>query len=396
MTKHPPVCSAAYGSVIRAPALGFFLADCRCERKAKAMRRSSVKRGPSCSKPWYSWRFWPSFRGMKTAGSPLDGAPLIDAIVIGRNEGARLQACLASMVGQVRQLVYVDSGSSDGSCALAAAMGAEVIALDLSLPFTAARARNAGLQHLAKAQPQAAFVQLVDGDCVLDPAWMAAALAAFGAHPAAVVVCGRRRETAPQTSVYNRLCDREWNTPLGAAQACGGDALMRLSAVLDQGGFRGDLIAGEEPELCQRLRRAGGQIWRIPAEMTRHDAAITRFSQWWRRSRRAGHAFAEGAALHGDGPDRHWRAETRRALLWGLMVPLVALLGAVLHPLAGLVLLLWPAQMLRLAWRWRDEGRLGAEAALFSVIGKLPEALGVLDYRCSRLMGRKRRLIEYK
>ena len=318
--------------------------------------------------------------------------PEIDAVVIGRNEGARLTACLASLRGQVRRVVYVDSGSTDGSVGAAQAAGAEVVALDMTRPFTAARARNAGLARLEGD----GFVQLLDGDCELRPGWIAAALRAFADHPRAVVVCGRRRERHPGVSVYNRLCDREWDTPVGQAAACGGDALMRLPALRAAGGYRDDLIAGEEPELCLRLRRAGGEVWRIDAEMTLHDAGMTRLSQWARRCRRAGHAFAEGAALHGSGPERHWVAETRRALLWGLAVPLAAVVAGVLHPAGWLILLAWPLQMLRLAWRWRAGGRAGAEAAVFTVLGKLPEALGVLDYWANRLRGRRRGLIEYK
>ncbi|MEZ5798321.1 MAG: glycosyltransferase family A protein [Paracoccaceae bacterium] len=323
---------------------------------------------------------------------PADAPPPVDAVVIGRNEGARLAVCLAALRGQVRRVVYVDSGSTDGSVALAVAAGAEVVALDMSRPFTAARARNAGLARLGGE----GFVQLVDGDCELRPGWIAAALAAFAAHPAAVVVCGRRRERHPEASVWNRLCDREWDTPVGQVRACGGDALMRLAALRAAGGYRDDLIAGEEPELCLRLARAGGEIWRIDAEMTLHDAAMTRFGQWWRRSRRAGHAFAEGAALHGAGPERHWRAETRRALVWGLGVPVAAAALMLVHPAGAALILAWPAQMARLGWRWRRQGRAGAEAAVFTVLGKLPEAQGVLGYWLGRLRGRRRGLIEYK
>jgi GT2 family glycosyltransferase len=321
-----------------------------------------------------------------------DTPPPVDAVVIGRNEGARLLACLASLQGQVRRVVYVDSGSTDGSVQAARAAGAEVVALDMTRPFTAARARNAGLALLSGD----GLVQMVDGDCQVQPGWIAAALAAFATHPQAVVICGRRREIHPDRSIYNRLCDREWNTPVGLASACGGDALIRLPALRAVGGYREDLIAGEEPELCLRLRRKGGQIWRIDAEMTLHDAAMTRFSQWWRRSHRAGHAFAEGAALHGASPERHWVTETRRSLLWGLGVPLAAALAALVHPSGALILLLWPLQIARLALRWGDQGRAGAEAAVFTVLGKVPEGLGVLGYWWGRLRGRRRGLIEYK
>ncbi len=320
----------------------------------------------------------------------------VDAVVIGRNEGARLVACLGSLAGQVRRVVYVDSGSTDGSVAAARAAGAEVVALDMATPFTAARARNAGLARLTADPFAPPFVLFLDGDCTLDPGFLPAALAHMARHPAAVVVCGRRRERHPEASVWNRLADREWNTPLGPATACGGDALMRRAAVEAAGGYDPGLIAGEEPELCLRLIRAGGQVWRIGAGMTLHDAAMTRFGQWWRRTRRAGHAFAEGAFRHGAGPERHWVAETRRALLWGAGVPAAAVAAGLVHPAGLLILLLWPLQMLRLGWRWRAEGRAGWEVAAFTVLGKPAEALGVLGFHLGRLTGRRRGLIEYK
>lgn len=314
--------------------------------------------------------------------------PTVDAVVIGRNEGERLRACLTSLAGQVRQVVYVDSGSTDGSAEMAAERGARVITLDLSQPFTAARARNAGWRALAPAPPD--FVQFVDGDCAVQADWVGQALAAFADHPRAVVICGRRRERFPAASVYNRLADDEWNTPVGKALACGGDALIRFAALRAVGGYREDLIAGEEPELCLRLRQAGGEVWRIQAEMTLHDAAMTRFSQWWQRSRRAGHAFAEGAALHGAGPDRHWRAETRRALIWGAALPAAIVAGGLIWSPLWALSLIYPLQVARLA------SRRGVVWAFFTVIGKLAEAAGVIGYWLDRLRGRRRGLIEYK
>lgn len=313
----------------------------------------------------------------------------LGAVIIGRNEGARLVACLASFPADVRPLVYVDSGSTDGSVAAARAAGAEVVALDMSLPFTAARARNEGFRRLvALGAPE--FVQFVDGDCVVQPGWLPAARVFLEAHPDVGVVCGRRREMKPEVSVWNRLCDAEWDTPVGQAKACGGDALMRVAAVREVGGYDPTLIAGEEPELCVRLRAAGWTVWRLDQEMTLHDAAMTRVGQWWKRTRRGGHAFAEGAALHGAPPERHWVAETRRALLWGAVLPLVAVLGALVSPWALLLLLAYPLQMLRLGRRY------GWERGVFMVLAKVPEALGVLQYWGNRLRRRKAGLIEYK
>jgi GT2 family glycosyltransferase len=315
--------------------------------------------------------------------------PSLGAVIIGRNEGARLLACLASFPKDVSPLVYVDSGSTDGSVSAAQAAGAVVVELDMSLPFTAARARNAGFDRLLQHGPPE-FVQFVDGDCALQPGWIAAARAFLQAHPKAAVVCGRRREIRPDASIWNRLCDAEWDTPVGRAKACGGDALMRTKAVRQVGGYDPGLIAGEEPELCVRLRQAGWDVWRIDHEMTLHDAAMTRFGQWWKRCRRAGHAFAEGAAMHGAPPERHWVAESRRALLWGAALPAVTVVGLLITPWAGLILGVYPLQVLRLSRRY------GWERAIFLTIAKFAEAMGVLQYHVNRLRRRRAVLIEYK
>jgi GT2 family glycosyltransferase len=312
----------------------------------------------------------------------------ISAVVIGRNEGQRLIDCLTSIQGQVGRIVYVDSGSTDGSCVEARHLGAEVVELNMDAPFTAARARNTGLARLMDTDSAPDHVQFVDGDCVLDPGWIPAAVAFLEAHTEVAVVCGRRRERFPDASVFNRLVNREWDTPVGAARACGGDALMRTAALAEVGGYNPDLIAGEEPELCVRLRASGWRIWRLDAEMTLHDAAITRPGQWWNRARRAGHAYAEGAAMHGRPPERHKVAETRRAALWGLALPAATIL-ALLFGVA--LLLLWPVQVARL---WRRSGDLAEALAL--TFGKLAEGQGVATYWLRRLTGGQKRLIEYK
>lgn len=320
--------------------------------------------------------------------------PAVDAVVIGRNEGARLAACLDSLAGDVARVVYVDSGSTDDSVALARARGAQVVELDLSQPFTAARARNAGLAALG--EHAAPLVQFVDGDCTVQPGWIDHARAFLAATPGAAVACGRRREARPEVSVYNRLCDREWDTPVGEARACGGDAMMRRAALEAVGGYRDGLIAGEEPELCLRLRRAGWSVWRLDAPMTRHDARITRFGQWWTRARRAGYAFAAGSALHGRGPEQHWVAETRRALAWGLVLPLAVLAAALAWPPALLAGLVYPAQVARLALRAKGPPRDALAEGLFTMLGKFAEAQGVLRFHRDWLRGRPSGLIEYK
>jgi GT2 family glycosyltransferase len=325
--------------------------------------------------------------------SPSMDAPVPDVgvVLIGRNEGARLVAALDAAAAQVDAIVYVDSGSTDNSVAEARARGAEIVLLDTSVPFTAARARNAGLARLTERDRPPRYVQFIDGDCALRDGWIATATAFLDAHPDVVAVAGRRRERFPEATLYNRLIDLEWEGQAGEVRACGGDVLMRTEAIVAAGGYDPTLIAGEEPELCVRLRQAGWRIWRLGTEMTWHDADMTRFSQWWTRCRRGGHACAEGAAMHGRPPERHYVPQMRRAVIWGLAVPLAILAGLFVTPWAALLVLAYPARILRLVLRGYDPAH-----ATFLVLGNFAEAAGVLTYLGKRLSGRQSQLIEYK
>jgi glycosyltransferase involved in cell wall biosynthesis len=324
----------------------------------------------------------------------------LGVVIIGRNEGERLRRCLASLGQQSALLVYVDSGSTDGSVALARDMGAHVVELDKERPFTAARARNTGLSRLRELAPSAELVQFVDGDCEVAAEWIEKAQAALAAHPKVAVVCGRRRERAPGASMYNRLCDIEWNTPIGPAEACGGDALMRVAALAEVGGYDGELIAGEEPDLCFRLRQRGFEILRIDAEMTLHDAAMHHFGQWWRRTIRSGHAYAEGYTRHRHEPGRYWAKEVRSNLVWGGVLPLVCLSLLVPAPPLGLLAAAaYPVLAVRVYRSTRRRGFAVGDAALFSmacVVGKLPSCLGQLRYWAKSALGQRSALIEYK
>ncbi len=324
----------------------------------------------------------------------------IGLVAIGRNEGQRLHQCLLSVIGKVACIVYVDSGSTDGSVEFARSLGVEVVELDLSIPFTAARARNAGFAHLLEANAQLEFVQFVDGDCEVVEGWLNFAQNELDAYPDVAVVCGRRRERFPDFSIYNRLCDMEWDTPVGEAKACGGDSMMRVEAFQQAGGFNPTMIAGEEPELCVRLRQKGWKILRLDAEMTLHDAQITRFGQWWKRAFRAGHAYAEGASLHGHEPERHWVRETRSIWLWGLFLPLLSLgMAWPTHGFSLLLLLGYPVTASRIFFNLRRQNIGNEHAAFYAlscVVGKFAQVSGAMLFLQRKLLGTKSVLVEYK
>lgn len=289
-------------------------------------------------------------------------------VIIGRNEGGRLATCIDSVLKETPLAVYVDSGSVDGSCDLARKRGLPVVDLDPARPFTAARARNAGAVWLIEHRPELQHLHFIDGDCELIPGWLEAALEAMRTEPDLAAVCGRRRERSPHASLYNRLCDQEWNTPVGIAETCGGDALFRVGPFRQANGFSEDLIAGEEPDLCHRIRLKGWRIRRIDHDMTIHDAAMTKFRQWWQRSRRSGYATAEAYSRRGT-CDPLLRRQVASNMLWALPV---------LWPL-------WPLLWFRV---YLSGGPLQAS---FITLGKLPHLQGQIDY-----WRRRRRLIEYK
>lgn len=327
----------------------------------------------------------------------MDNIQSIAVVIIGRNEGQRLIDCFLSLLSQTHKIIYVDSGSTDQSVANAIELGVTVVSLDMSRPFTAARARNAGFSKLCELYPEAQYVQFLDGDCRVADQWLNQAFTFIKSKPSVAVVCGRRREIYPEKSVYNLLCDIEWNTPIGEAKACGGDALMRVEAFKAVDGFNEMLIAGEEPELCVRLRQAGWLIWRLDAEMTKHDAALFKFSQWWKRTTRAGYAFAQGADLHGGPPEYHWVAEMKRARIWGAYIPILALILVVVKPLLALILLtLYPLQILKLTLKSNFPFKVALIHAYYLVIGKFPEMVGQSKFLWRKFHHKKIQLIEYK
>lgn len=318
-------------------------------------------------------------------------------IVIGRNEGERLSCCLRSVVNLAKCVVYVDSGSTDQSVQIATEMGIVVVELDPNRPYTAARARNAGFKRLREITPSLEFVQFIDGDCEMASDWLPQAVSLLKQSSDIAITYGRLRERYPNRSIYNMLCDLEWDTAIGESSTCGGIILIRWTAFEAAAGFREDMIAGEEPELCIRLRSLEWRIWRIDTQMALHDASILHFSQWWMRTLRAGYAYAHVSNLHGTQSGHNGVSESRSAWFWGLMLPVTIFVIAFnWYKWAIAFILLYPLQVIRIALRGKHSFRKDLLHALFLVLGKFPEMLGQSKFILHRLRGIKTIIIEYK
>jgi GT2 family glycosyltransferase len=321
-------------------------------------------------------------------------------VAIGRNEGERLKSCLRAATGGARTVVYVDSGSTDGSAEFARGAGCRVVELNPDVPYSAARARNEGFACAMKFDPDVAFVQFVDGDCALVEGWLEQGMAALNERTDVGVVCGHVREIHPEASVYNRLFDLEWRQRPGEIDACGGNFMVRPAVFRAVGGFRPDVIAGEDNEFCVRVRRMDEKIVLLDTAMVGHDAAMRRFRKWWRRARRTGHAYAQVAALHGKSKERYFVRECRRVWLWGLEIPLAALLLAPFtHGWSLLLLAVYPLQFGWIFLKGKQRGWSAGDAAVyafFTVLTKFPAIQGMVAYYWRRWRGQALTIMEHK
>lgn len=329
--------------------------------------------------------------------------PVVSVVVIGKNEGPRLAHCLASVLradwlGVPFEMLYVDSGSSDGSLQLAEHMGATSLALD-DAPPCAAKARNLGWQRA-----RGEFILFLDGDTELHSGFVTQALRTLE-DASLCAAWGHRRETRPQQSIYTRVLDLDWIYPVGRSLYFGGDVLVRRAALAQVGGFDPSLAAGEEPELCARLRAAGWHIEHIDAPMTGHDLAVRTWRAYARRSWRSGMAYAEVASRARRLRDGLWQREASRDMLHGLgwlALPFVVLaLGLLAGPAwAPAPLLMAALMILRSAWRarWKAPGQpaLLLAYALHSQLQKIPALGGQLAWRWTHVRGSQAQLADYK
>ncbi len=325
--------------------------------------------------------------------------PSLSVVIIGRNEGERLERCICSAQGMrgwtPEEIFYVDSGSTDGSLELASRLGATVLPLPPG-PFTAARARNFGWRNST-----GGVILFLDGDTILDEAFPLAALASLQEDAMNAAAWGHRREMCPCLSVYVRVLDLDWVYPPGESLFFGGDVLVRRAALEAVNGFDESLIAGEEPEMCRRMRNLGWRIQHIDAPMTLHDLAITRFSQYWRRSQRAGYAFASVSSRFRNTADPFWASDARRnrtrGLFW-MLSPVVALVLSI--PLrspspVALWLLLLTLLALKTAWQYRWKPAPWTTLVLYgfhSHLQQIPILLGQMQFTRDG----SQTLIEYK
>lgn len=333
---------------------------------------------------------------------PSQGTPHVSVVIIGRNEGERLGACLQSVqqadwTGLNHDVWYVDSRSTDSSLKVATVFGANVLVLQDPTPC-AAKARNLGWRA-----SQGELILFLDGDTQLTAGFVLQAVEALR-NPRLCAAWGHRRESNPQQSIYTAVLDLDWIYPTGRSLYFGGDVLVRRYALEQAGGFDPGLKAGEEPELCARLRAKGWEIEHLDFPMTSHDLAIRTLRAYWLRCYRSGIAYAEVAHRMQSMGDRLWQRESTRDFLQGVLYalyPLLLVLAFAIAPALGVGLIAAAVVVLvRTAWRSRTKAAgswtLCLQYAVHSHLQKLPALAGQLAWKRAHANARHLALVEYK
>jgi GT2 family glycosyltransferase len=308
----------------------------------------------------------------------------VGVVIIGRNEGEHLVRALGSIGAQAGAVAYADSESTDDSVAIVRERFPATLVVEMRAaerPLSPSRGRNEGYAALRRRLPELRYVQFLDGDCELDPRWLSTAAGYLEAHPEVGVVAGRLRERNRDRNAFHRLADMEWDQPAGEVNDMGGIMMVRVDAWERVGGQNPDIPAAEEREFCWRVIDAGYKVLRLADDMALHDIDMASLVEWWTRSVRTGHAYAQGWWVHRD----RWHLKHLLSYLaYGAALPGAAVGGAPLTLGASLWLL---AAYPRL-WRRIEQARLARgdspdDARLYaaaSVAGKLAGAMGVAQF----------------
>ena len=328
-----------------------------------------------------------------------DDRPRLSVVVIGRNEGPRLQRCLSSiemieLPPDEVEVVYVDSGSTDGSVARAQEAGARVV------EWPSDYATPGGARNRGWAAASAQYVLFLDADCRLEPDFPREALTEFD-DPKVAIVFGIIRERKPDESIYTQVFEHDWVRPAvrGPMAYSAGVALVRSSALEASGGFDEKLMAAEEPELCRRLIAGGWIVLGIPAPMAVHELGIRTFRAYWIRLVRRGYGNAQAKDSLGSG-----HALVRELRRSGLAVASFAGagLGLWLFPRADLLFMFMALVFVAVAAPASRALRRGAAVDLAFAYGchrvfrLLPIAWGAGLQAWDRFAGTQRPTIRYK
>lgn len=213
------------------------------------------------------------------AGTDL---PLVSVIIPVRNDAKRLGRLLQSVRQQSyppdrREVIVVDNGSQDDSRSVGERQGATV----LSFPQLYVGAlRNRGV-----AVSNGSILAFVDSDHEVPPDWIETAVAQFAADPG-LTLLGFPYLAPPDGTWVQRTWELHRLHHRGRREAnwlASGNMFARREAFLAVNGFREDLVATEDVDLCIRLRAQKAKIIEDVAVANVHHGEPVSLAHFFRK-----------------------------------------------------------------------------------------------------------------
>lgn len=211
-------------------------------------------------------------------------APAVSAVVPVRNGMAFLPTTLPSLLAAARsagdvEIVYADNGSVDGTLEYLRSVAAPEVRVVQVPVGTIAAVRNAGARAA-----HGRYLAFLDVDCSVPADYFRAAREVLAGTGASATGCETHVPPNPHwiESAWHEMHfqgrDREVHY-LNSA-----NFFVARPAFDAVGGFREELLTGEDSDIGQRLRRAGFTIWESTRLLAYHHGNPTSLREFWRRT----------------------------------------------------------------------------------------------------------------
>lgn len=318
----------------------------------------------------------------QVAGLAMPHQPLLSIGIKALNEELHIEDCLSRAVAVAApfdgEILLADSGSTDRTLEIARRFPVRIVQFE----NLGERSCGAGAQ-LAFQQASGKYFYMLDGDMVLEPHFIARAIAYLEENPHIAGVGGivNEQNAANEEFQIRRnsvKLSTNWLPGIVDRLDCGG--LYRTDAIRDVGYFADrNLHAFEEFELAARLRSRGWSLARIPHLAVDHYGHMTGGYRLLGRRMRSGYSGAPGEVLRGAlfKPHMLYVLKDLNHIRFGFIVilfwwvPLVAGLFIEPHGLLTVV-------MLALALGFLSLRRRSLRLGLYSLVAWNVSALGLI------------------